>query len=175
MVVTLIQMSFFNPIEVELLDSGNVNFFREILAYSRNFSEYCIADRHSDDPVFPLVVKGQEEGKGDKSQFLPSWFCAGHPPLINDDIKMNKTIVGIGEALWDVFPGGKKLGGAPANFAFHVFQFVLATLAVSVAAILHGTSVTEAHRLAVDVSAYVCIQDGAMPLLPEELTERVKG
>lgn len=131
MVVTLIQMSFFNPIEVELLDSGNVNFFREILAYSRNFSEYCIADRHSDDPVFPLVVKGQEEGKGDKSQFLPSWFCAGHPPLINDDIKMNKTIVGIGEALWDVFPGGKKLGGAPANFAFHTSQFGLDALAVS--------------------------------------------
>ena len=28
-------------------------------------------------------------------------------------------VVGIGEVLWDVFPGGRRLGGAPANFAFH--------------------------------------------------------
>ncbi|MDO5565933.1 MAG: PfkB family carbohydrate kinase, partial [Planctomycetia bacterium] len=25
-----------------------------------------------------------------------------------------------GEVLWDMLPGGKKLGGAPANFAYHV-------------------------------------------------------
>lgn len=28
------------------------------------------------------------------------------------------TIVGLGELLWDLFPGGKQLGGAPANFAY---------------------------------------------------------
>ncbi len=28
------------------------------------------------------------------------------------------TAVGIGELLWDVFPTGKQLGGAPANFAY---------------------------------------------------------
>jgi fructokinase len=28
-------------------------------------------------------------------------------------------IVGIGEVLWDLFPSGKKMGGAPANFACH--------------------------------------------------------
>ena len=28
-------------------------------------------------------------------------------------------IVGLGELLWDLLPDGKKLGGAPANFAFH--------------------------------------------------------
>ena len=28
-------------------------------------------------------------------------------------------IVGIGEVLWDLFPTGKKMGGAPANFAYH--------------------------------------------------------
>src|SRR5277367_4439053 len=27
-------------------------------------------------------------------------------------------IVGLGEMLWDVFPAGKQLGGAPANFAY---------------------------------------------------------
>lgn len=43
----------------------------------------------------------------------------------------NKYVVGIGEALWDVFPEGKKLGGAPANFAYHVSQFGLKGMAVS--------------------------------------------
>lgn len=29
------------------------------------------------------------------------------------------TIVGLGELLWDCLPDGRKLGGAPANFAYH--------------------------------------------------------
>lgn len=29
-------------------------------------------------------------------------------------------VLGVGEILWDVFPSGKKLGGAPTNFAYHV-------------------------------------------------------
>lgn len=40
-------------------------------------------------------------------------------------------VVGIGEALWDMFPEGKKIGGAPANFAFHVSQFGIDSCAVS--------------------------------------------
>ena len=36
-----------------------------------------------------------------------------------------KTVVGLGEVLWDVFPEGKKLGGAPANFAYHAAQLGL--------------------------------------------------
>lgn len=36
---------------------------------------------------------------------------------------MKDTIVGIGEVLWDCLPEGRKLGGAPANFAYHVGQF----------------------------------------------------
>ena len=32
-------------------------------------------------------------------------------------------LVGMGEALWDCLPEGKKIGGAPANFAYHVSQF----------------------------------------------------
>ena len=43
----------------------------------------------------------------------------------------NKLIVGIGEALWDVLPEGNKLGGAPANFAYHVSQFGLDSCVVS--------------------------------------------
>lgn len=42
-----------------------------------------------------------------------------------------KYVVGLGEALWDVLPEGKKLGGAPANFAFHAGQFGLNSIAVS--------------------------------------------
>lgn len=42
-----------------------------------------------------------------------------------------KVVVGLGEMLWDVLPGGKKLGGAPANFAFNAGQFGLSALAVS--------------------------------------------
>ena len=37
----------------------------------------------------------------------------------------------MGEALWDVLPEGKKLGGAPANFAYHVSQFGLDSCVVS--------------------------------------------
>ena len=44
---------------------------------------------------------------------------------------MNQVIVGLGEALWDVLPEGRKIGGAPANFAYHAGQFGLETLAVS--------------------------------------------
>lgn len=32
---------------------------------------------------------------------------------------MKKRIIGIGEVLWDMLPGGAQLGGAPANFAYH--------------------------------------------------------
>lgn len=42
------------------------------------------------------------------------------------------------------------------------------------ASVLKGKSVLEAHRLAVEVSAYVCTQNGAMPILPEELKMRLK-
>lgn len=45
---------------------------------------------------------------------------------------MDSTIVvGMGEALWDVLPEGKKIGGAPANFAYHVSQFGLNSRVVS--------------------------------------------
>ena len=36
---------------------------------------------------------------------------------------MNDVIVGMGEVLWNMLPEGKKIGGAPANFAYHVSQY----------------------------------------------------
>ncbi len=44
---------------------------------------------------------------------------------------MNDIVVGMGEALWDVLPEGKKIGGAPANFAYHVSQLGLPSCVVS--------------------------------------------
>ena len=44
---------------------------------------------------------------------------------------MKNIVAGLGEALWDVLPDGRKLGGAPANFAYHAGQFGMDTVAVS--------------------------------------------
>ena len=44
---------------------------------------------------------------------------------------MNKVIAGLGEALWDCLPDGSKLGGAPANFAYHASQFGNEAYAIS--------------------------------------------
>ncbi len=44
---------------------------------------------------------------------------------------MKGIVIGMGEALWDVLPEGKKIGGAPANFAYHVSQFGLPSCVVS--------------------------------------------
>lgn len=41
------------------------------------------------------------------------------------------VIVGLGEVLWDVLPDGRKLGGAPTNFAYNVGQFGLNALTIS--------------------------------------------
>ena len=43
----------------------------------------------------------------------------------------SNTVVGIGEILWDVFPERKILGGAPANFAYHISQLGYDGYAVS--------------------------------------------
>ncbi len=42
--------------------------------------------------------------------------------------------------------------------------------AAVVASIIRGKSVAEAHQRAVEVSAYVCTQAGAMPTLPAKFT-----
>lgn len=44
---------------------------------------------------------------------------------------MKQIVVGLGEALWDCLPNGCKLGGAPANFAYHASQFGFEAYAIS--------------------------------------------
>ena len=46
-------------------------------------------------------------------------------------MEKKRYVVGLGELLWDLLPSGKRLGGAPANFAYHVSQFGLKGLAIS--------------------------------------------
>lgn len=48
-----------------------------------------------------------------------------------DEKLMSHCVVGMGEALWDMLPEGRRLGGAPANFAFHVSQFGVESHVVS--------------------------------------------
>lgn len=43
----------------------------------------------------------------------------------------SKIVVGLGEVLFDCLPEGKKLGGAPANFAYHAGQFGMESYVVS--------------------------------------------
>lgn len=43
----------------------------------------------------------------------------------------SKIVVGLGEVLFDCLPEGKKLGGAPANFAYHAAQFGMDAYVVS--------------------------------------------
>jgi fructokinase len=40
-------------------------------------------------------------------------------------------VAGLGEVLWDLLPGGKQLGGAPSNFAFHVNALGVESVIVS--------------------------------------------
>lgn len=60
---------------------------------------------------------------------------------------MKRYVVGLGEALWDVLPEGAKLGGAPANFAYHAAQFGHLAVAVSaIGADMLGTRTEQAFK-----------------------------
>lgn len=66
----------------------------------------------------------------------------------NEDTRF---VVGIGEILWDKFPSGKALGGAPANFAYHAARFGHEGLVVSAVGLdRDGDDIVrelESHRL----------------------------
>lgn len=50
---------------------------------------------------------------------------------MNQPPKNRPLILGLGEVLWDLLPGGKQLGGAPANFAYHACALGADALVVS--------------------------------------------
>ncbi len=68
----------------------------------------------------------------------------------------------------------------PGNVSFHPTPLVEVAdtvgagdsfTAAFISSILKGKTVPEAHKRAVETSAFVCTQQGAMPLLPAELTQ----
>ena len=54
-----------------------------------------------------------------------------------NDKSCNRYVVGLGEVLWDILPDGKKLGGAPANFAYHAGQFLDRDCVIAISALGH--------------------------------------
>ena len=58
-------------------------------------------------------------------------------------MQQKRYVVGLGEALWDVLPEGKKLGGAPANFAYHAGQFLGQDNTIAVSALGEDTLAEE--------------------------------
>lgn len=58
-------------------------------------------------------------------------------------MKQKRYVVGLGEVLWDVLPEGKKLGGAPANFAYHAGQFLGMDNTIAVSALGDDTLADE--------------------------------
>lgn len=76
-------------------------------------------------------------------RYLVEYFCDGTIALSETDVRnieensyeyeipVGQYVIGIGEALWDCLPEGRKIGGAPANFAYHAGQFGFRSLAIS--------------------------------------------
>lgn len=45
--------------------------------------------------------------------------------------RVKHNVIGLGEVLWDLLPGGRQLGGAPANFAYHAGALGAAATVIS--------------------------------------------
>jgi fructokinase len=61
------------------------------------------------------------------------------------------VVVGLGEALWDVLPGGKVLGGAPLNVACHVHALLHGSAGASPSQCFRGGQVMVASRVGTDL------------------------
>jgi fructokinase len=79
------------------------------------------------------------------------------------DAQRRYTIVGLGEVVWDLYPDGPRLGGAPANVAYHAT--VLGDRGVVASVVgedeLGAAARAELERRGVDVS--LLQRDGARP------------
>ena len=51
--------------------------------------------------------------------------------MLDDHDNPPRLVVGLGEVLWDLLPGGKQFGGAPANFAYQAKALGAEALVVS--------------------------------------------
>ena len=59
---------------------------------------------------------------------------------------MKQYVIGLGEVLWDCLPEGKKLGGAPANFAYHAGQFLGSENTIAISALGEDTLADETEE-----------------------------
>ncbi len=59
---------------------------------------------------------------------------------------MKQYVIGLGEVLWDCLPEGKKLGGAPANFAYHAGQFLGSENTIAISALGEDTLAEETEE-----------------------------
>lgn len=73
---------------------------------------------------------------------------------------MKNKIIGIGEVVWDCLPEGRKLGGAPLNFAYFALQCGADAYAVSAVGndVLGSETLDATRRSGVDVS-YIQVND----------------
>jgi len=71
-------------------------------------------------------------------------------------MKNQGVVIGVGEILFDLLPEGKKLGGAPANFAYHVAQ--LGCESVVVSAVGHDALGDEAIETLTERGVGVCVE-----------------
>ena len=70
---------------------------------------------------------------------------------------------------WVIWKGGKNFLGTPKVKVKSAVGAGDSFTGAFIGALLNGASIQEAHRVAVNVSAYVCTQEGAMPPIPEEI------
>ena len=86
---------------------------------------------------------------------------------------MKDIVVGMGEALFDCLPEGKKIGGAPANFAYHVSQFGFKSCVVS--AVGNDEDGNEIMRIFNDRSLNTLIERVPFPTGTVQVTLDEKG
>lgn len=92
-------------------------------------------------------------------------------------MEAKRYVVGLGEVLWDLLPDGRKLGGAPANFAFHAGRLLGPDNAIAVSALgedaLAAETVAALHKHGLNAllprvpfptgTVQVTLSDGGIP------------
>jgi fructokinase len=99
--------------------------------------------------------------------------CAFHRELkgVVEEIEVKASgpgmVVGLGELLWDMLPGGKQLGGAPANFAY--ISSLLGNRSVVASRVGNDEAGIEARKRVRDLG----LDTGYVQVDPEHPTGRV--
>ena len=87
------------------------------------------------------------------------------------DIKMVILTKGINGS-WILWKGGRSFQGTPRVKVVSAVGAGDSFTGAFIGSYINGATIQKAHETAVKVSAYVCTQKGAMPIIPEELKAR---